>query len=545
MIAAFLHDEKVAPEFAAHCNGPFDPKTADATDGSPSPEAGKMVFKNNLRFRAEPGKGSEFHFPGRLFRRAGLLQWRKRRSGFNRLPVFADVGHAEKHTDDKGREQGRHHHTHPGSFLPPFTLTFEHPRGAKRPVSPCANSSIQRSIPWNDRPRPSLQKNLPFAGDDFSLRPFLIAMSTSLQIAVLPGDGIGPEVMEVALEVLRTALAAEQIQLDTEEALVGGAAIDATGEALPASTLAACENASAILFGSVGGPKWESLPPEKQPERAALLPLRRHFRLFANLRPGLLYPELVPASPLRPDLIPDGIDLVCVRELTGGIYFGEPKARRSLPDGDEEALDTMVYKRSEIERIADVAAKAALERDGRVCSVDKANVLTTSVLWRETVSAYFSRHYPQIELSHLYVDNAAMQMARQPNQFDVLLTENMFGDILSDEMGIVCGSLGMLCSASLGLGRNAAGHRFGLYEPAGGSAPDIAGQGIANPCAQILSAAMLLRFSFGLGAVADRMEAAVREAVREGYRTGDIAFGIEPVSTAGMGKAILDRLARS
>jgi 3-isopropylmalate dehydrogenase len=369
-------------------------------------------------------------------------------------------------------------------------------------------------------------------------------MPTSLKIAVLPGDGIGPEVMEAAMEVLQAALPSDGYKLEAEQALVGGAAIEACGEALPSATVTCCENASAILFGSVGGPEWETLPPARQPERAALLPLRRHFRLFANLRPGLLYPELVPASPLRPELIPDGIDLVCVRELTGGIYFGEPKTRHSLPDGDEEALDTMIYKRSEIERIAEVAARAALERDRRVCSVDKANVLTTSVLWRETVSAFFERHYPQIDLSHLYVDNAAMQMARNPNQFDVILTENMFGDILSDEMGIVCGSLGMLCSASLGLGRNAEGQPFGLYEPAGGSAPDIAGQGIANPCAQILSGAMMLRFSFGLGTIADRIEKAVREAVRDGYRTADIAFGKEPVNTAAMAKAVLERLPR-
>jgi 3-isopropylmalate dehydrogenase len=234
--------------------------------------------------------------------------------------------------------------------------------------------------------------------------------------------------------------------------------------------------------------------------------------------------------------------MVCIRELTGGIYFGQPKERRELPDGDIEAVDTMVYRKSEIERIAEVAARTALSRGNRVCSVDKANVLTTSVLWRETVTAFFAERYPQINLSHMYVDNAAMQLARDPNQFDVLLTENMFGDILSDEMGIVCGSLGMLCSASLGTGNNRLGLPFGLYEPAGGTAPDIAGKGIANPCAQILSAALMLRFSFGLEAQASRIEQAVRTTVASGTRTGDIAFGSASVSTEAMTDAIIKNL---
>ncbi len=363
-----------------------------------------------------------------------------------------------------------------------------------------------------------------------------------LKFAVLPGDGIGPEVMQVALEVLDSVLAKAGYQMDATEAPVGGAAIDQTGEALPAATVKVCEHADAILFGSVGGPKWESLPPEKQPERASLLPLRKHFNLFANIRPGLLYPELVEASPLKSERIPDGIDMVCIRELTGGIYFGQPKSRRDLPDGDAEALDTMVYKKSEIERIAEVAAQTALSRGGKVCSVDKANVLTTSVLWRETVTRFFAEKYPQLTLSHMYVDNAAMQLARDPNQFDVLLTENMFGDILSDEMGIVCGSLGMLSSASLGLGNNSLGQPFGLYEPAGGTAPDIAGKGVANPCAQILSAAMMLRFSFGLEELAGRIETAVRDSVQSGVRTMDIAFGLKAVDTRAMADAILSRL---
>ena len=364
----------------------------------------------------------------------------------------------------------------------------------------------------------------------------------SLKFAVLPGDGIGPEVMEATLDVLASVLRDEGYAMEIRQAPVGGAAIDETGEALPATTLRACEESDAILFGSVGGPKWENLPPAEQPERASLLPLRKHFHLFANIRPGLLYPGILAASPLKEARIPEGIDMVCIRELTGGIYFGEPKLRRELADGDVEALDTMVYRKSEIERIAGVAAQTALTRSRRVCSVDKANVLTTSVLWRETVTAFFARNYPEIELTHMYVDNAAMQLARDPNQFDVLFTENMFGDILSDEMGIICGSLGMLCSASLGLGANSLGNPFGLFEPAGGTAPDIAGKGLANPSAQILSAASMLRFSFGLDPLATRIEAAVRRTVETGTRTADIAFGRESVGTTELAAAVLRNL---
>jgi 3-isopropylmalate dehydrogenase len=364
----------------------------------------------------------------------------------------------------------------------------------------------------------------------------------TLKFAVLAGDGIGPEVMSAAMRVLHAVLPEDQFAIDASEAAVGGYAIDTAGCALPETTVASCAAADAILFGSVGGPQWEHLPPAEQPERASLLPLRKRFQLFANIRPGLLYPDLLEASPLKQQRIPDGIDMVCIRELTGGIYFGQPKERRELPDGDIEAVDTMVYRKSEIERIAEVAARTALSRGNRVCSVDKANVLTTSVLWRETVTAFFAERYPQINLSHMYVDNAAMQLARDPNQFDVLLTENMFGDILSDEMGIVCGSLGMLCSASLGTGNNRLGLPFGLYEPAGGTAPDIAGKGIANPCAQILSAALMLRFSFGLEAQASRIEQAVRTTVASGTRTGDIAFGSASVSTEAMTDAIIKNL---
>lgn len=363
----------------------------------------------------------------------------------------------------------------------------------------------------------------------------------TLKFAVLPGDGIGPEVMTAALDVLKTITSPAGIDLDYQQADVGGIAIDNHGSALPGSTIEVCEGADAILFGSVGGPKWESLPPAEQPERAALLPLRKHFSLFANLRPGLLFKELTDASPLKTERIPEGIDIVCVRELTGGIYFG-PKDTRELDDGDIEASDTMVYKRSEIERILDVAIASAQSRSGKICSVDKANVLNTSVLWRKTATEYIAAKAPDIELSHMYVDNAAMQMARDPNQFDVIVTENMFGDILSDEMGIVCGSLGMLSSASLGTQNNQHGQPFGLYEPSGGTAPDIAGQGIANPCAQILSGALMLRYSFGLNELAEKIENAVRKAVKDDYRTGDIAFGKPSITTSEMTQAIIDRL---
>ena len=363
----------------------------------------------------------------------------------------------------------------------------------------------------------------------------------SLKFAVLPGDGIGPEVMDVALEVLKATGERYNFSLDYKEADIGGIAIDNKGTAFPDSTHQICQASDAILFGSVGGPKWESLPPKEQPERAALLPIRKAFSLYANVRPGLLYSELSEASPLKTNRIPNGIDIVCIRELTGGIYFGQPKSTYE-ENGETIAIDTMVYKTSEIERIAQVAIDAAKTRKKKVCSVDKANVLETSVLWRKVVTEYFAKHAPEIELSHMYVDNAAMQLARDPNQFDVLFTENMFGDILSDEMGVICGSLGMLASASLGAIKNTLDLPFGLYEPSGGTAPDIAGQGIANPCAQILSGAMMLRYSFAENEAANAIEAAVKSAVTSGSRTGDIAFGNQPISTKAMGDAILKAL---
>jgi 3-isopropylmalate dehydrogenase len=363
----------------------------------------------------------------------------------------------------------------------------------------------------------------------------------NLSIAVLPGDYIGPEVMAVALPVLEAVLGRSGHTLAVTTCDVGGAGIDRHGTALPEATLAACRAADAILFGSVGGPKWEHLPPPEQPERAALLPLRKQFRLFANVRPGRLLRDLVATSPLRPERISDGVDMICIRELTGGLYFGA-KSTREIEGGDVEAIDTMVYRRSEIERITDVAIATARGRRRHVTLVDKANVLETSVLWRKVVGERIKAVAPDVTLATLYIDNAAMQLVLRPGQFDVVLTENMFGDILSDEMAVVCGSLGMMASASLGIDANRHGLPYGLYEPSGGTAPDIAGQDKANPCAQVLSAALMLRHSFGLEAEARAIEAAVERTVADGIRTADIAGGGPAVGTRAMGAAIAARL---
>ena len=362
-----------------------------------------------------------------------------------------------------------------------------------------------------------------------------------LKIAILPGDYIGPEVMAVALPVLEAVLKKSGHTLEHSTHDVGGAGIDNHGKALPDSTLEACRKADAILFGSVGGPKWEKLPPKEQPERASLLPLRKHFRLFANVRPGLLLKNLIETSPIRPDRIPNGVDMVCIRELTGGLYFGA-KSTTTLADGDIEAIDTMVYRKSEIERITDVAIATARARRKHITLVDKANVLETSVLWRKVVTERIKEKAPDITLAFIYIDNAAMQLVLRPGQFDVVLTENMFGDILSDEMAVVCGSLGMMASASLGMDINRHGKGYGLYEPSGGTAPDIAGQDKANPCAQVLSAALMLRHSFGLEAEAKAIELAVEKTVADGIRTADIAGGAKAVGTKAMGQAILARL---
>lgn len=355
------------------------------------------------------------------------------------------------------------------------------------------------------------------------------------KVAVLAGDGIGPEIMDEAMKVLDAVQKKFDFELSYRAADVGGAAIDNHGKALPDETLILCEESDAILFGSVGGPKWENLPPAEQPERAALLPLRKHFDLFCNFRPARVFKSLVSACPLRADIVGEGFDILCVRELTAGIYFGTPKGREG--EGDEEyAYDTMGYKRSEIKRIAVMAFEAAKLRGGKVTSVDKANVLSTMVLWREVVLEV-AKDYPEVELNHIYVDNATMQLVRDPHQFDVMLCGNMFGDIISDEAAMLTGSMGLLASASLNT------EKFGMYEPAGGSAPDIAGQGIANPIAQILSAAMMLRYSLGLEDAAAAIEKAVEATLDKGICTADIAMDkSKAVSTSEMGDAIVAAL---
>ena len=348
------------------------------------------------------------------------------------------------------------------------------------------------------------------------------------KVAVLPGDGIGPEIVAEAVRVLQVV--APDIELT--EAMVGGAAYDATGHPLPPETLELCKASDAVLLGAVGGPKWDVIPdPNLRPERGALLPLRKHLGLYANLRPAICYPALVAASSLKPELLEGGLDVLVVRELTGGMYFGLPKEN----DGNR-AIDTCVYTKDEIVRIAHVGFQAAQKRGKKLCSVDKQNVLMTSVLWRATVEEV-AKEYPEVQLSHLLVDNAAMQLVRWPKQFDVIVTENLFGDILSDQAAMLTGSLGMLPSASLGAGS------FGMYEPCHGSAPDITGKGIANPLATILSVAMLLRYSFGREAEAKRIETAVEGVLESGLRTPDIAQpGESTVGTRTMADAVLAQL---
>lgn len=355
------------------------------------------------------------------------------------------------------------------------------------------------------------------------------------RIAVLPGDGIGPEIMQEAVKVLTAVSQKFSFEMKFTTADVGGCAIDHHGHALPQQTLKLCEESDAILFGAVGGPRWENLPPEQQPERAALLPLRKHFGLFCNLRPARIFPSLMAASPLRADIVGDGFDILCVRELTGDIYFGQPKGREGSGP-TEKAYDTMVYTRAEIERIARMAFDAARKRRKKVTSVDKANVLTTMVFWREVVRN-ISKEYNDVALDHIYVDNATMQLMRNPHRFDVLLCGNMFGDIISDQCAMLTGSMGLLASASLNE------KKFGLYEPAGGSAPDIAGKGIANPLAQILSAAMMLRYSFDHFEAAAAIETAVSDVLADGIYTPDIAIDKnKAVNTKTMGDAIATRI---
>ena len=359
-------------------------------------------------------------------------------------------------------------------------------------------------------------------------------MSKNYKIAVLAGDGIGPEVMNEALKVLDAVQKKFGFTLEYKKELVGGCAIDECGTPLPEKTMDACKWADAILFGSEGGPKWNHLPHKQRPEAGALLPLRKEFGLFCNFRPAKIYPSLGALSPLRADIAMRGFDMLCVRELTGGIYFGQPKGREG-EGANEKAFDTEVYYRYEIERIARIAFEAAMLRNKKVTSVDKSNVLSSSVLWREVVEEV-SKDYPEVTLEHIYVDNATMQLVKNPAQFDVMLCSNMFGDILSDECAMITGSMGMLPSASLGEGG------FGLYEPAGGSAPDIAGKNIANPVAQILSAALMLRYSLKEHEAARAIEDAVENVLKAGNLTSDLmesgASANPALSTSQMGDMI-------
>jgi len=354
------------------------------------------------------------------------------------------------------------------------------------------------------------------------------------KIAILPGDGIGPEIVAEAVKVLDCLRRDFGLNAELEQGLVGGAAYDAKGHPLPADTLELAKAADAVLLGAVGGPKWESLARELRPERG-LLGLRSGLELFSNLRPAILYPQLVDASTLRPEVVA-GLDVMIVRELTGDIYFGQPRGIRTLENGEREGYNTMVYSESEIERIGRSAFDIARKRNRRVCSVDKANVLESMELWRE-VMIRVSRDYPDVELSHMYVDNAAMQLVRAPKQFDVMVTGNLFGDILSDCAAMLTGSIGMLPSASL----DANGK--GMYEPIHGSAPDIAGKGIANPLATILSISMMLRYTLNEEGLADRVDAAVGKVLDQGLRTSDIhSPGTRKVGTAEMGDAVVAAL---
>lgn len=356
------------------------------------------------------------------------------------------------------------------------------------------------------------------------------------KILLLAGDGIGPEVVAQAKNVLEAIAQKFALSFQFSEALIGGAAYDAVGTPFPAETLAAAKNADAILLGAVGGPKWEALDYSVRPERG-LLGLRKELQLFANLRPCICFDALADASTLKHEIIA-GLDIMIVRELTGDLYFGEPRGVETLPDGRKRGYNTMVYTSDEVERIARVAFDLAGKRGGRVCSVDKANVLETTEMWRGVVIDIQKKEFPKCELSHMYVDNAAMQLVRNPKQFDVMVTGNIFGDILSDIGAQLTGSLGMLPSASLGV----AG-AVGLYEPVHGSAPDIAGRGIANPIATILSVAMMLRYSFNEGKAADSIENAVKAVLEDGLRTADIMQpGKTQVSTSEMGAAISVKL---
>ncbi len=355
------------------------------------------------------------------------------------------------------------------------------------------------------------------------------------KVLVLPGDGIGPEIVAEAVKLIRALNASGAVDIELQDGVVGGAAYDLTGDPLPEETLSAAKGADAVLLGAVGGPKWEPLHISKRPEKG-LLGLRAGLGLFANLRPAILYPQLADASTLKPEVV-SGLDILIVRELTGDIYFGQPRGVETLPSGERRGINTMVYSESEVERICRVAFDLAMKRDRRVCSVDKANVLECTEMWRE-VATRVAKDYAEIALSHMYVDNAAMQLVRAPKQFDVMVTGNLFGDILSDCASMLTGSIGMLPSASL----NAASQ--GMYEPIHGSAPDIAGKGVANPLATLLSVAMMLRYSLGAPAAADRIESAVSRVLDQGLRTADImSAGMRQVGTVEMGEAVVTEVA--
>lgn len=363
------------------------------------------------------------------------------------------------------------------------------------------------------------------------------------KIIVLAGDGIGPEVMSESVKVLEAAMQGSSVTLEFEEALAGGCSIDKYGIPLTPETLEKAQKADAVLLGAVGGPAWDALPHEKRPEQG-LLGLRSGLKLFANLRPARVFKPLAKASSLKPELI-EGIDLLVIRELTGGIYFGKPRGIENLPSGGRKGFNTEVYTTPEIDRIVRVAFEAARKRNKKVMSVDKANILESSILWRETATQ-IGKEYPDVTLEHMYVDNCAMQLVRYPKQFDVIVTSNLFGDILSDEAAMLTGSIGMLPSASLGDEKNSLNLPRGMYEPVHGSAPDIAGKGVANPLATVLSCAMMVRYSLGLEEPARKMEAAVEAALNQGYRTGDIfEEGMKKVGTKEVGEVLRKELAKS
>jgi 3-isopropylmalate dehydrogenase len=365
-------------------------------------------------------------------------------------------------------------------------------------------------------------------------------MSKNKNLLILAGDGIGPEVMRQVTRVLDWFARRRAVAFDVSEGLVGGCSIDRHGTPLTDETMARAMAADAVLLGAVGGPKWDNLPFEKKPERG-LLRLRKDMALFANLRPALVFDALAEASSLKPELV-RGLDLMIVRELTGGVYFGQPRGIETLPDGTRRGVNTQVYTTGEIIRVARVAFELARRRRNKLCSVEKANVMESGVLWREEVTKLHAAEYPDVELSHMYADNCAMQLVRLPKQFDVIVTDNLFGDLLSDCAAMLTGSLGMLPSASLG-SPDAAGRRRALYEPVHGSAPDIAGKDLANPLATLLSLAMMLRYSFDLPDDAALIERAVEAVLAQGIRTGDIATpGATKVSTSGMGDAVLKQL---